>query len=286
MSAFCSKYPKCGCKGIGTKCYDDFNITVTAGENLPQETKDALTELTKLAVEKTFIKIARKNIWDMLEKLQKGECMKADVMEAVDAYSVEENRNHLRQLLIEEKATTAMFQKEIDGLRQQPVKECWVRITEEEWFSMGVVERYWLSSALDESTDKRYWLKKVSLPIAPKECCVWVKESEKEPPHNVNLFMKAHYGKNVIMGIGIYRDQQAPYWQSGIALYGNSKLPTINPNPDYIEWLQQLQAVVIQPKEIEEYFKHKKHEDDMGWTGEYHLSAKDILDFLIDKGLL
>jgi hypothetical protein len=86
MSAFCSKYPKCGCKGIGTKCYDDFNITVTAGENLPQETKDALTELTKLAVEKTFIKIARKNIWDMLEKLQKGECMKADVMDVVDTY--------------------------------------------------------------------------------------------------------------------------------------------------------------------------------------------------------
>lgn len=40
----------------------------------------------------------------------------------------------------------------------------------------------------------------------------------------------------------------------------------------------------IQPAEIEKYFdeKNKRIIDDMGWTGEYHLSAKDILDLIID----
>jgi hypothetical protein len=39
---------------------------------------------------------------------------------------------------------------------------------------------------------------------------------------------------------------------------------------------------MIQPSEIEEYFKEKKCFDSMGWTGEYHVSAKDIIDLLID----
>jgi hypothetical protein len=40
---------------------------------------------------------------------------------------------------------------------------------------------------------------------------------------------------------------------------------------------------MIQPKEIGIYFdkKEKRIIDEIGWTGEYHLSAKDILDFLI-----
>lgn len=42
----------------------------------------------------------------------------------------------------------------------------------------------------------------------------------------------------------------------------------------------------IQPKEIEEYFndKDRRLDDEFGWTGEYRLSAKDVLDFTIDKG--
>jgi hypothetical protein len=52
MSAFCSKYPKCGCIGIGTKCYDDFRATITADENLPLSTKEALAELVKKGIEK------------------------------------------------------------------------------------------------------------------------------------------------------------------------------------------------------------------------------------------
>lgn len=39
---------------------------------------------------------------------------------------------------------------------------------------------------------------------------------------------------------------------------------------------------MIQPKDIEEYFKDKKIIDDIGWTGEFHVSAKDILDCFID----
>jgi hypothetical protein len=52
MSAFCSKYPKCGCIGIGTKCYDDFRATITADENLPPSTKEALAELVKKGIDK------------------------------------------------------------------------------------------------------------------------------------------------------------------------------------------------------------------------------------------
>jgi len=43
---------------------------------------------------------------------------------------------------------------------------------------------------------------------------------------------------------------------------------------------------VPQPSEIETYFNekqnHKRIHDDLGWTGEYSLSAKDILDLIID----
>jgi hypothetical protein len=52
MSAFCSKYPKCGCIGIGTKCYDDFRATITADGNLPPSTKEALAELVKKGIDK------------------------------------------------------------------------------------------------------------------------------------------------------------------------------------------------------------------------------------------
>ena len=40
----------------------------------------------------------------------------------------------------------------------------------------------------------------------------------------------------------------------------------------------------IQPTEIEKYLteKGKKIFDDMGWTGEFKVSAKDIIDMLID----
>ncbi len=44
-------------------------------------------------------------------------------------------------------------------------------------------------------------------------------------------------------------------------------------------------ADVLQPSDIEACLNitDKKIFDELGWTGEYHLSAKDILDLLIDK---
>lgn len=40
---------------------------------------------------------------------------------------------------------------------------------------------------------------------------------------------------------------------------------------------------MIQPTDIEKYLteKGKKIHDKMGWTGEFHLSAKDMIDLLI-----
>jgi hypothetical protein len=45
---------------------------------------------------------------------------------------------------------------------------------------------------------------------------------------------------------------------------------------------------MIQPKKIEQYFheKNKGITDDFGWTGEFKLTAKDILDFIIDLRML
>lgn len=40
----------------------------------------------------------------------------------------------------------------------------------------------------------------------------------------------------------------------------------------------------LQPKEIEKYFTNlkKRQYDEHGWTGEFTVTAKDILDFIID----
>ena len=69
-------------------------------------------------------------------------------------------------------------------------------------------------------------------------------------------------------------------------------------NPDWDRWndklsklhkdlfaLESQEVEGVQPKIIEAYFneKDKRIIDDMGWTGEYHLSAKDIIDFIIDN---
>lgn len=39
---------------------------------------------------------------------------------------------------------------------------------------------------------------------------------------------------------------------------------------------------ILQPEYINERFKDKKFTDHLGWTGTYILSAKDIIDVLID----
>lgn len=48
-------------------------------------------------------------------------------------------------------------------------------------------------------------------------------------------------------------------------------------------------ANLPQPEQInkilEEKYGHKKEYDEFGWTGEYTLSNKDILDIIIDLGL-
>lgn len=43
----------------------------------------------------------------------------------------------------------------------------------------------------------------------------------------------------------------------------------------------------IQPTEIEKYLTEKGEKifDEMGWTGEFKVSAKDIIDMLIDMEL-
>lgn len=50
--------------------------------------------------------------------------------------------------------------------------------------------------------------------------------------------------------------------------------------------LEKLFGTPPQPSEIEklmkEKFENQKIDDEFGWTGEYRLSAKDILDIIID----
>lgn len=57
-------------------------------------------------------------------------------------------------------------------------------------------------------------------------------------------------------------------------------------NDFYLQKVEQSQKPeipdFIQPKDIDEYFKNKKEFDDIGWTGQYSLCNKDILDFIID----
>lgn len=38
----------------------------------------------------------------------------------------------------------------------------------------------------------------------------------------------------------------------------------------------------IQPEQIEKYLINKRLMDEMGWTGEFRVSAKDIIDMIID----
>ncbi len=42
---------------------------------------------------------------------------------------------------------------------------------------------------------------------------------------------------------------------------------------------------MIQPDKIAEYFKDKRIFDEEGWTGEYKVTSKDILDFIIDNSV-
>ena len=43
---------------------------------------------------------------------------------------------------------------------------------------------------------------------------------------------------------------------------------------------------IPQPKEVDAWLldkmKHKRIDDEFGWTGEYRLCQKDLIDFLID----
>lgn len=53
----------------------------------------------------------------------------------------------------------------------------------------------------------------------------------------------------------------------------------------YSEALSSLPVQEVQPTDIENYFikKEKKQMDEMGWTGMFVVSAKDVLDFIIDR---
>jgi hypothetical protein len=72
------------------------------------------------------------------------------------------------------------------------------------------------------------------------------------------------------------------------AVYPDAYLVYIDKNTDTRGWIKKQDCedidTTLQPTDIERYFndKGKRITDDLGWLGEYHVSAKDIIDMIID----
>lgn len=60
------------------------------------------------------------------------------------------------------------------------------------------------------------------------------------PPPTKSIYLKVYSGKSYIMGVGFFNEYQAPYWETGIKIYGNTKGAE---KPKFIEWLDESNSI-------------------------------------------